>query len=102
MGEEHRLFKTGALIRDAGRGCDTGEGGKAPLGKGEGHERGAGLGDGVAELAGDVVGEAGRAHLGDRPAAGRHHQVARAHRAARALMVDLGAKALIVMGETRQ
>ena len=69
--------------RTARTGGGAREGREGRIGKGERHQRGARLGHRVAELPGDVIGQPGRAHLGDRLAPGGEHEVARVTRRAR-------------------
>ncbi len=73
MGEEQRFLEGGLAVADHGIGGDAGQGHELFEGarlEGQRHEGGAGVGDGKAELAGQIIGKAGGAHLGDGLAAG--------------------------------
>ena len=77
MGEQHRLAKALAVGADGRVDGDAGERREALEDarlEGQRHEGGAGLGDVEPELLGQLIAEAGGAHLGDRLAAGGDDQ----------------------------
>ena len=76
MGEQQRIAKASAIMPDLGLDRDTRQGPaqrQILFRKGQRHQPRAGVHDPQPELPGDVIGEAGRADLGDGFAARRHH-----------------------------
>ena len=97
MGKQQGFVKAGAAVGQARGQGGASQRGEPPLGKGEGNQARAGVNQRQVKLAGDVIGEAGGAHLGDAFAAGGQHQIGAAHplRAAIAQQCQLVVAALI-------
>ncbi len=102
MGEQQSLVETGAVGRQTHRQRHAGQRLEPAFGKGQGHQPGAGRRDRQAELARHVIGQPGRAHLGDRFAAGGQHQIAAAHATACAVTVEIERKAVVGLAQFAQ
>ena len=88
VGKEHRLVKVGTLCGGT-HGCgDTGQRFEFLVRERQRHEAGAGRDHIEAKLRGNLIGKAGRTHFGNGFAATGDHEVARAHAAVAAVLLQ--------------